>query len=147
MKKFLVVLSLALGISAAAVAQSRAIGIRVTNGCEISYQHNLGSNFLEGDLGWWGGGVAVSGVYDFVLASPQWSAGTWNVYAGPGAGVYLGGGTFALGVCGQIGLEYTFASIPLQLSLDMRPNIVTISDGGLFGPAGFYPALGIRYAF
>lgn len=145
MKKLLVVLSLVLGISAAAVAQPRAIGVRGSYGAEISYQHNLGSNFLEGDLGWWDGGVAVTGVYDFVLASPQWTAGTWNVYAGPGAGIALGDGV-SVGVCAQIGLEYTFGSIPLQLSLDMRPNILTINDG-LHFIGGFWPAFGIRYAF
>lgn len=145
MKKFLVVLTLALGVSAAVVAQPRAIGVRGAYGAEISYQHNLGSNFLEAGLGWWNGGMAVTGVYDFILASPQWTPGTWNVYAGPGASLAVGGGV-AVGVCAQVGLEYTFGSIPLQLSLDMRPNIVTISDGVGF-ISGFWPALGIRYAF
>lgn len=145
MKKILVMLTLALGISAAAVAQPRAIGVRGSYGAEISYQHNLGSNFLEADLGFWDGGFAVSGVYDFILASPQWTAGTWNVYAGPGASLGVGGGV-TVGVCAQVGLEYTFGSIPLQLSLDLRPNIVTIHDGIGF-VSGFWPALGIRYAF
>ncbi len=145
MKKILVMLTLALGISAAAVAQPRAIGVRGSYGAEISYQHNLGSNFLEADLGFWGGGFSVTGAYDFILASPQWTAGTWNVYAGPAANLGVGGGV-SVGIGGQVGLEYTFGSIPLQLSLDLRPNIVSISDGIGF-VSGFWPALGIRYAF
>ena len=146
MKKLLVVLSLVFGISAAAVAQPRAIGARFANGGEISYQHGLGSNFLEADLGWWGGTVGISGVYDFVIASPQWTAGTWNVYAGPGANVYIGDGFTSIGVCGQVGIEYTFGSVPLQLSLDVRPNVVSINDGVKLLD-GIYPGLGIRYAF
>lgn len=148
MKKLLVVLSIALGISAAAVAQPRAIGARFANGGEISYQHGLGSNFLEADLGWWtGGAIALSGVYDFIIASPQWTPGSWNVYAGPGANVFLSDGATAVGVCGQIGLEYTFGSVPLQLSLDLRPNVLSISGGGLHFLDGLYPGFGIRYAF
>ena len=147
MKKPLVVLTLALGISAAAVAQPRAIGARFANGGEVSYQHSLGSNFLEADLGWWTGALAISGVYDFVLASPSWTAGTWNFYAGPGANVFLSNGATAIGVCGQVGLEYTFGSIPLQLSLDVRPNVISISGGGLYFLDGIYPGFGIRYAF
>ena len=146
MKKLLVVLSLALGISAAAVAQPRAIGVRGSYGAEISYQHSLGSNFLEADLGWWDGGIAVNGVYDIIVASPQWTAGTWNVYCGPGAGLAIGDGV-VIGVGAQIGLEYTFGSIPLQLSLDMRPNVLTITSGGLDFISGLWPAFGIRYAF
>jgi hypothetical protein len=145
MKKLLVVLTLVLGISAAAVAQPRAIGVRGAFGAEISYQHSLSSNFVEAGLGFWGGGFGVTGVYDFVLASPQWTPGTWNVYAGPGASLAVGGGV-VVGICAQVGLEYTFESIPLQLSLDMRPSVVTISEGMSF-MSGFYPAFGIRYAF
>ena len=135
MKKLLVVLSLVLGLSAAAVAQPRAIGVRGAFGAEISYQHSLSSNFVEAGLG----------VYDFVLASPQWTPGSWNVYAGPGASIAAGGGV-VVGICAEVGLEYIFESIPLQLSLDLRPSIVTISEGMSF-LSGFGPSLGIRYVF
>lgn len=145
MKKLLVVLSLVFGISAAAVAQPRAIGVRGAFGAEISYQHSLSSNFVEAGLGFWNGGFAVTGVYDFVLASPQWTPGTWNVYAGPGASIAAGGGV-VVGICAEVGLEYIFESIPLQLSLDLRPSIVTISEGMSF-LSGFGPSLGIRYVF
>ena len=49
MKKIILVAALVLGFAVAASAQPRAIGVRVGNGGEISYQHQLGSNFLEGD--------------------------------------------------------------------------------------------------
>lgn len=147
MKKFLTVLVLALGISAAAYAQPRAIGIRATGGCELSYQHSLGSNFLEADLGWWTSKVfALKGTYNFLLTSPTWTEGTWNVYGGPCVGLIAGDGV-AFTAGGMIGLEYTFASIPLQLSVDIRPDILSISGNGLNFFGYWTPGLGIRYAF
>ena len=143
----------------------RAIGGRFGYGGEISYQHNLGKNFVEVDLGthgWNAMGVQATAVYDFVFAQPQWTPGTWTWYAGPGLqlGSLFSPGTFLMniGVVGQIGLSYKF-EFPLELSVDFRPGI-----GGIFGSTtvdgektsygGFYfnywsfiPCLGVRYAF
>ena len=49
MKKIFLIAALALGFAVAASAQPRAIGVRVGNGGEVSYQHSLGNNFLEVD--------------------------------------------------------------------------------------------------
>ena len=51
MKKIILVAALVLGFAAAAVAQPRALGLRGGYGVELSYQHTLGENFLEADLG------------------------------------------------------------------------------------------------
>jgi hypothetical protein len=51
MKKIILVAAMVLGFAAAAVAQPRAIGVRIGNGGEVSYQHTLGNNFLEVDGG------------------------------------------------------------------------------------------------
>ena len=51
MKKVILVAALVLGFAVAASAQPRAIGVRIGNGGEISYQHQLGRNFLEVDGG------------------------------------------------------------------------------------------------
>ena len=51
MKKIILVAALVLGFAVAASAQPRAIGVRIGNGGEISYQHQLGQNFLEVDGG------------------------------------------------------------------------------------------------
>ena len=148
MKKFIIVVIAALGLAATAMAQPRALGVRVTYGAEISYQHNLGSNFLEADLGLFGNGFYLTGVYDFIFANE----GDFNFYAGPGAQLGLASYTneegnkslaCGAGVVGQVGAEYNFASIPLQMSLDWRPCF-SITGGG-FGWQGF--ALGIRYRF
>ena len=148
MKKLIIVVIAALGLAVTAMAQPRALGVRVTYGAEISYQHALGSNFLEADLGLFGNGFYLTGVYDFIFANE----GNFNFYAGPGAQLGFASYTnedgnkglaFGAGVVGQIGAEYNFASIPLQMSLDWRPCF-SITCGG-FGWQGF--ALGIRYSF
>ena len=142
MKKFIMVIAAVLCLSSAAFAQSRALGVRATYGAELSYQHSIGSNFVEADLGWFKNGFYLAGVYDFVFASE----GNFNFYAGPGAavGFYNDSETSGinLGIAGQLGLEYNF-NIPLQLSLDWRPVFNFIHGG--FGWEGI--ALGIRYRF
>ena len=156
MKKILVIAALMLGFAAAAVAQPRAVGLRLGYGAEVSYQHTLGNNFIEADLGLLGLGanVCANAVYNFMIAQPQWTdRGEWGFYAGPG--VALGGGAVDgtgyvnVGVAGQVGLEYTFW-FPLQLSIDLRPQLgaVVVPNAG----AGFYfdswcPALSVRYRF
>ena len=147
----------------------RAIGGRFGWGAEVSYQHNLGKNFIEIDLGtpgWVALGIQATAAYNFVLAQPQWTPGTWTVYAGPGLqlGMQFGGPfdtryfLMNIGVVGQVGLSYRF-EFPLELSVDLRPGL-----GGAFGSTtvegertpygGFYfdywnfiPSLGVRYAF
>ncbi len=165
MKKILLIAVLALTTAFAAIAQPRAIGARLGWGAEVSYQHNLGNNFLELDLGlpsFGALGVGLTGVYDFVIAQPQWTPGTWTFYAGPGAqvGTSFGAGVFAMnvGVVGQVGLSYQF-QFPLELSLDLRPGLgfafgsasyggETVAVGGFyFNYLGFVPCLGVRYAF
>lgn len=141
MKKIIVALVAILTVSAVASAQPRTIGLRGTWGAEISYQHSLGSNFVEADLGLFGNGFFLTGIYDFVFASE----GNFNFYAGPGASLGVGfaeGTGFNLGIAAQIGVEYNF-DIPLTLSLDWRP-VFNFFYGG-FGYQGF--GLGIKYRF
>ena len=154
MKKIILVAALVLGFAVAASAQPRAIGVRIGNGGEISYQHQLGRNFLEVDgglgLGFDGTfNVGATGIYNFMIAQPQWtSQGEWGFYAGPGVAVGLGLGEasyFSLAVAGMVGLEYTF-NFPLQLSLDVRPQI-GLGFGGHGLHWGLMPALGVRYKF
>ena len=116
-------------------------------------------------------GVKATAVYNFVWARPAWTnEGSWALYAGPGVttgyvhddGHYMGddGKTiisfqshgFVLGVCAQVGVEYTFW-FPLQLSVDLRPTVgmhankiegVGFYDNGLLG---FAPTISVRYCF
>ena len=156
MKKILVIAALMLGFAAAAVAQPRAVGLRLGYGAEVSYQHTLGNNFIEADLGVLGFGANfnANAIYNFMIAQPQWTdRGEWGFYAGPGVALGGGGvagvGYFNAGVAGQVGLEYTFW-FPLQLSIDLRPQlgvVVVPNAGSAFYFDSWCPALSVRYRF
>ena len=155
MKKIILTAALVLGFAADASAQPRALGVRAGYGVELSYQHNVnGANFIEADLGLGSFSyLNLAGTYNFMIAQPAWTnSGTWGFYAGPGVALGAGKGVFNLGIAGQVGLEYTF-DFPLQLSLDIRPQIGMVSATALdvttreFGIWGWYPHLGIRYKF
>lgn len=165
MKKVFLAAIMLVGLSISAQAQEKnALGLRLGDndgfGGEVSYQRYISSdNRLEFDLGW-----RDSKNYDAIklAALYQW---VWNIdggfnwYAGAGGG--LGSwefdgdtpddfdgdddsGTF-LFVAGNLGIEYNF-DIPLQLSLDIRPELYFGDD---FREDDFGPdiALGIRYRF
>ena len=189
MKKTLLTIILA-AAALSAYAQPRTIGLRIgASGFEADYQHDMARNqFIEGDLGLDFGynangapGIKATAIYNFVWARPAWTdKGTWALYAGPGATLgyvndevhykaadgrniikYLDNG-FMLGICGQVGLEYTFW-FPLQLSIDLRPVIGMHVNGGYTSPSGerygtrvgFYdngllglsPTISVRYRF
>ena len=153
MKKSILIAAMVLGFAVAAVAQPRAVGIRGGYGVEATYQHTLGANFVEANLGLNGfNALNVAATYNWMIAQPQWTdRGEWGFYAGPGAALGFGFGAashFNVAAVGQVGLEYTFW-FPLQLSIDIRPQLGLITASGA---AGFYfggwcPALGIRYRF
>lgn len=154
MKKNIIIAAAILGFAVAATAQPRAIGARLGNGAEISYQHTLGANFLEVDgglgLGLGDGtlGIAATGIYNFMIAQPAWTnKGEWGFYAGPGAGVGLGLGNnnyLGIAAAGMVGLEYTFW-FPLQLSLDFRQQLGYDLKYHFYSPSSV--ALSIRYRF
>ena len=160
-----------------ATAQPRALGARIgATGFEADYQHDMFKNqFLQGNLGLDYGvladskpGIKATAIYNFIWARPAWThLGTWAMYAGPGASMgyvydnahfkdglevrpYVAPG-FMLGVCAQVGVEYTFW-FPLQLSIDLRPTVGMHVDServGLYdsGFLGFSPHVAIRYRF
>ncbi len=167
MKKLFLSAFLLVGLVMSTHAQDRrnALGLRLGDndgfGGEVSYQRFLSSdNRLEFDLGWRDAdnydAVKLVGLYQWV-----WNIdGGFNWYAGVGAGLgtwsfdnddyppYYDGdddsGFYAL-VAGDIGIEYNF-DIPLQLSLDFRPELYFADD---FREDDFGPdiALGIRFRF
>lgn len=159
MKKLLLVFAF-LAASFAALAQPRAVGARVSANFwipEASYQHYLGPGFLQGDLQLsWGrvvrydyDGQPVSHTgfafllntsYNYMILHPEWTVGTWDLYAGGGLAIgrmydqgsytyYDGGGRvahrqglgFTLGVSLTGGLSYTFAKVPIQLAAEIHP--------------------------
>lgn len=153
MNKKLVLFLFAVASSAILVAQTeKAIGVRFGAGGEISYQHPLGSsNRVELDLGLSQHSFGLSGIYHWVNDLSDWTEGmSW--YYGPGATIGFSNtsplyptSSLALGVAGQIGLEYKF-EFPLQLSIDYRPTFYLMRSAG---SGGYYTdiCLSARYRF
>ena len=152
MKKLFLTVALLIAITGFTQAQTmdKAIGIRATNGAELSYQNPLtGSTRLEVDLGLYrSGSFFLTGIHQWVFDLSSLSNGfNWYVGLGPQLGIWDNGdrnSDFALGLAAQIGIEYNF-NIPLQLSLDYRPGWMIIPSGadGMWDGV----ALGIRYRF
>ena len=162
MKKVIVLTVLFVGAVLSSQAQEiskNSIGLRLGDndgfGAEISYQRRLTPiNRLEFDLGWRNSdevdAIKLAGMYQWV----------WNIdkglnwYAGAGGGIGSwsysnegdsNNGSFVL-MSGNLGIEYQF-DFPLQLTLDVRPEIYLLS--GDYRETNFGPdlALGIRYRF
>lgn len=157
MKKVLFIIALTL-MTVVSAAQPRSIGARLGYGAqEVSYQHYLGNQFLQFDLGTANfESIQLHATYNWIIGNPGWTTkGEWYFFGGVG----LGTGYFSssknnsygfLGVAGQLGLEYQF-EIPLSLSLDIRPVIAPKfgDGGGLYNKWAymFIPCLSIRYLF
>ncbi len=153
MKKLFLALVAVFVLSMTANAQNN-LGVRLGGGqgynAELSWQHGLGSNRLELDLGWHGD----DGYTDFNLTGIyQWTGeigSGFGWYAGIGAHVgywnydAINDSDIALALAAQAGIEYKFNAIPIQLSLDIRPRFYLIPDTDFhWGDI----ALGIRYCF
>lgn len=166
MKKVILSAIILLGLVFSAQAQDiskNALGLRLGDndgfGGEISYQRGLSkNNRLELDLGWRNSNYVdafkLTGLYQWV-----WNIeGGFNWYAGVGGGLgswsydrkfgderYEDSGAFVF-VAGDLGIEYNF-DFPLQLSLDIRPELYFNSDDYREDNFGPDIALGVRYRF
>ena len=170
MKKIKLVWSLLLMVACSLQAQNvskNALGVRLSDndgfGAELSYQRKLsGNNRLELDLG-----IRNSNYINALklAALYQWYwkiEGGFHWYAGVGGGVgswkyerdnyydnerdkYKDNGGFAF-VAGDLGIEYDF-DFPLQISLDLRPEIYFNSDAYRDNNYGSDIGLGVRYRF
>ena len=149
MKKALLLVVAIFTMSTMTIAQTN-LGVRLGAGygygLELSGQFGMGSNRLEADLGF--SSYHNDWTYINLCGIWQWTweiSGPWGWYAGVGAnlGVYSGEyDGFGLGVAAQIGLEFN-PNIPLQFTLDVRPNWGFVGYSGF----GWGAALGIRYKF
>jgi hypothetical protein len=162
MKKVILSAAMLFGMALSTQAQDiskNTLGLRLGDndgfGTEISYQRGLtANNRLELDLGWRNSkevdAIKLAGLY-------QW---LWNIdkgfnwYAGAGGGLgswsystngQSDSGTF-LFIAGDLGIEYNF-DFPLQLSLDIRPEIYLNSNDYRENNFGPDLALGVRYKF
>ena len=157
MKKILLTVVAIFAMSTRANAQIKDLGVRIGGGqgygAELSAMWGMGGNRLETDLGWGSNdhhtNFTLTGIYQW-----QGELGSgFGWFAGVGArlaywswedGFGNGDSDIALGIAGQAGIEYVFPSIPIQLSLDIRPCLYIIPSTTFhWGDI----ALGIRYMF
>ena len=166
MKKILLSAFMLLGLAFSTQAQDiskNTLGLRLGDndgfGGEVSYHRGLSkNNRLEFDLGWRTNdnydAFKLVGLYQWV-----WEIDNgFNWYAGFGGGLgswsndYSGNsdnGTILL-LAGDVGIEYNFSEVPIQLSLDFRPEVYLNNAGdNKFRDDNFGPdiALGVRYRF
>ena len=167
MKKIILSAFMLIGLAFCAQAQDiskNALGLRLGDndgfGGEVSYQRGLSSNNrLELDLGWRNSknvdAFKLVGLYQWV-----WNIDKgFNWYAGLGGGIGSWSydynqdgdnksdrGTILLAAA-DLGIEYNFSEVPIQLSLDIRPEFYFDSDKYRENNFGPDIALGIRYRF
>lgn len=155
------------------IAQPKSVGgVFSFAGLEVSYQHlKTSTTFFEfnavADIGSVVQGEAsVPGAkliftYNFMFWKKDCSSGSVGAYAGVGAAAGLAiqddtGRDLVAGLCGKIGLEYSF-KVPVILSVDFTPILgmqMDITDGGGSLDAymkgvtrAYFPRVGIRYCF
>ena len=142
MKKLMLLLLVAFTFSLTTKAQTEsssessssykdAVGIRlgstvpaIKNG--ITYKHFIGNNAVEGILSF-GDGVGICGLYEIhkplSTQNLQWLIGF-------GGYVAFNNSTSNVGAAGIIGLDYKFSQVPLNLTLDWKPELNIVSKVG-----------------
>jgi len=133
-------------VAANAQGYRTSVGVRlgssapaIKNG--ITLKHFIGNNAIEGILSF-GDGTALCGLYEMhkPLASDKLQ---WLI----GFGGYVGLSnqtTTRLGAAGIIGLDYKFNAVPLNLTLDWKPELNIVSKVG-FESSGI--GFSARYTF
>jgi hypothetical protein len=107
----------------------------------ITFKHFMANNkALEGILSF-GDGFTLCGLYEIhkpiAAENLQWFIG-FGAYAG------VANKITNVGAAGIVGLDYHFGNIPLNLSLDWKPELNIISKVGFEGST---VGLSVRYAF
>jgi hypothetical protein len=129
-------------------AYKSAIGLRFGYPTSVSYKTFLNEKAaVEAFAGIrsWGFGSAINVGAAYQLHTPIASVEGLDWYYGAGAGAWLytydsgftNDGSFGIGLSGYLGLQYTFANIPLTLSSDWAPT--------LFLGGGYYNGFGASY--
>ena len=164
MKKLLLIFALAgflLNFQAEAQPYENAVGLRASWGFGGTFKHFLNeSAAIEGILNYRNFGVlSLDWSYVQVTGLYQVHKDLSNVFDGLqyyyGGGAFIGfwGGDFLnridgdqtyIGIVGNLGLDYAFADLPINLSVDWIPGISLVGGGGFLGTAG---GLAIRYYF
>lgn len=147
MKKYIaisVIMLLFLGYRVSAQEYKMGLGVRLSSAQatvnnSVSFKYFLNENSaLEGLLSF--DPATIGALYEFhrPLGSPgfQWFFG--------GGGFVAFSGDNVVGAMGVVGLDYKFQNIPLNLSLDWKPELTLVKDISFEAAA---IGLSIRFAF
>ncbi len=143
MKKILTILVFAIIFSSGLQAQELGIRFGDVLGNDVALDALFGAgefSRIHADVSF-GNAVGVEALWDFVYRPLGGEAFFW--YAGVGASM-LFDDPFWLGASGEIGLSYTFNSVPISLSADWRPTFYIIEDTD-FHAGGF--GINARWVF
>lgn len=132
MKRIVLLSCLIAVISSTAFAQdySKAVGIRLSPNSAVITSGFTGKYFLnekaavEGIIGI-NNGLGICGLYELHFPIDAVSHLSW--FAGGGGYVAFRNSSTFIGGAGIIGLDYKFDEIPLNLSLDWKPELNLIS--------------------
>jgi len=151
MKKIFLTLSVVLLFAGVVNAQDYKTGIGARLGWDVglTVKHFLNEkSAIEGILAYpykWGG-PSITGLYEIHNNIGGIERLRWFIGGGAHVGFYgsgyTGGAATAIGLDGILGLEYSFSDIPINLSLDWKPQF-DIVPATFFGYQGV--ALSIRY--
>lgn len=132
-----------------------ALGLRLGDPTGITLQHYMsGNSALEGILGFGPYWFTLTGLYEYhkpIASAPGlgWFIGFGAHIGSIGHRYYYDGDKyydngFLFGLDGILGLDYTFAQAPINLSLDWKPAIELSPFAG-FVPGEF--GFSVRYTF
>lgn len=159
----LIVTCLTLGLllgEAEAQDYKSGIGLRVGGTSGITFKHFFRHDMaVEGIAGFFGNGSSLTGMV--ARYTPAFDTKGLRFYYGAGAHIAFYNGRYrvnnnfwrdinyydtretVLGVDGVVGLEYKIDSLPLAISLDLKP-LVEMGPGGYVGFSPD-PSLGIKF--
>jgi len=150
MKKGILLLSTFIVITLSTKAQdyTNAVGVRlganspaITSGFTIKHFLNE-TNAVEGIVGIANSGLGLCGLYEWY--HPIESVAHLKWFIGAGGYASFRRSTSAIGAAGIIGLDYKFEEVPLNLSLDWKPELNLITNVGFNGNT---VGVAIRYVF
>jgi hypothetical protein len=157
MKKIILLSLLVIATFVTVKAQdyNTGIGLRAGSFSGLTVKHFINSSHaVEGILSSRWEGIDIAGLYEF--HNPAFNAPGLNWYYGVGAHIGFWDGDHphwdyddddhtVVGINGILGLEFTFAQAPINLSLDWMPTFNVTGDDDEFWADGV--ALSIRYVF
>lgn len=137
-----------------------AIGLRAGETSGLTFKHFKNSIAFEGILGFWNHGFSATLLVE--KHAPAFGISGMNWYYGGGGHVALQSayyyryydrgryklyhdGSVGIGVDGIVGLEYKIPSVPFAISLDVKPYLEVVSNGGVW--TSLDPGLGVKLTF